>query len=350
MPPAASRSSDSVSDYIRRNRVFILGAGFSAGAGVPLTADLVGRALGRWKEEAPGSFRLLRGYIDATFGTEDIDFAKVNFSDFCTFVEYIELREHAGGERFSIRGSSEKLALRYFLARVIVENTPPAALVPDLYLQFARQLQPGDVVITFNWDCLLESALDANGEDYTYNFEDKRIKLCKLHGSVHWRLGLPERQKVILDWRPIGFANPPLVPEEVYYAHDVRSSNMWYDFPLFSELEPFLVLPGYGKAFDIRSIATLWYKPEFAFGTTHDIYIIGLGLAPDDFFVRSFFLDNLPYVESYSGVPGRRIFVINPDPAARDAYRFVLKHGHAELIEQQFGPNHIDLMRNRLLV
>jgi len=113
------------------------------------------------------------------------------------------------------------------------------------------------------------------------------------------------------------------------------------------EVDPFLVLPGYGKAFDVRANAVLWYRPEFAFSATHDVFIIGLGLVDDDFFVRSFFLSNLPYINEFSGVDGRRIFIINPDKAAASNYDFVLRHGQAELLNTPFSPEHIELMVKR---
>ena len=109
-----------------------------------------------------------------------------------------------------------------------------------------------------------------------------------------------------------------------------------------------MVLPGYGKAFDVRSNAVLWYKPEFIFAATHDVYIIGLSLAPDDFFIRSLFLSNLPFIDSYSGVKGRNTYIINPDINANKNYDFILSKGKAELINEKFDSKHIELMKERL--
>ena len=92
----------------------------------------------------------------------------------------------------------------------------------------------------------------------------------------------------------------------------------------------------------------LWYKPEFAFATTHDVYIIGLSLAPDDFFIRSLFLSNLPYIGYYSGVEGRKIFVINPDEKANDNYQFILSMGYAELWNEKFTNKHVRFMSERI--
>lgn len=126
-------------------------------------------------------------------GTEgDVDYTKADFAELCTFLEYIELREFGGGERWSDRGSREKLALRYYLAKTIINSMPAPEDIPDLYIQFASQLRKYDVVITFNWDPLLEVALKKIGKSFSYNnFEEAEIRIYKFHGSVNWRIGFP---------------------------------------------------------------------------------------------------------------------------------------------------------------
>src|SRR5690554_1205387 len=88
-----------------------------------------------------------------------------------------------------------------------------------------------------------------------------------------------------------------------------------------------------------------WYKPEFAVALTHDVFIIGLSLAPDDFFIRSLFVANLPDIGSYSGIEGRHIHIINPDPASESNYQFILSGGSATLHQECFNQKHIELMR-----
>lgn len=339
-------------DRTKRNRVLILGGGFSAAAGVPLTGPLLDRAMQKFAAECPGIFSRVDGYARESTGHIDneIDYTQISFSELCTFLEYIELREYGGGERWSGAGSREKLALRFYLSKTLVEHTPAAENLPDLYVEFAEQLHDRDIVISFNWDGLLEVALDRVGKSYTYNFAKDDIKLCKLHGSVNWRLGEPNDLGTPVDtlgWKPLGFADG-MMSNEIYWTPALLSFATWQYYSPLREVEPFLVLPGYGKAFDVRSNAYLWYKPEWAFATTHDVFIVGLSLAPDDFFIRSFFLSNLPYIESYTGIKGRRIYIINPDPAARKNCDFVLSGGDAELINEPFSLEHVSLMKERL--
>lgn len=337
-------------DAIKANRVFILGAGFSAAAGVPLTQQLLESALQRFSRECPGIYSRVEAYALESIGQDDgpLDVAALNFSELCTFLEFIELREYGGGERWSENGSREKLALRYYLAKTIVASTPPASKVPVLYREFANILRPRDMVITFNWDGLVEASLQAVGKPYTYDsYDENSITISKLHGSVNWRLGEPcglGDSPPRLPWQKLDFRSG-MMTRSLFAANELLRLGTWVHHAPLGEVDPYLVLPGYGKAFDVRANAPLWYKPEWVFAFTHDVYIIGLSLAHDDFFVRSFFLSNLPYISDYSGVPGRRVVIINPSNTVFSDYDFVLKKGHASVWNEKFCVEHVNRIR-----
>ena len=169
------------------NRLFFLGAGFSAAAGVPLTSELLDRAMKNLHKECPEMFSMLRSYAQAFFsyGDSEPDFSRVDFADFCTALEYVELRTWGGMKRWSDAGCKELLTFKYYLAKTLVELTPSGEVIPKLYREFARQLRSGDAVVTFNWDCLLEAALRVEGKAYSYNL-DKEVKIIKMHGSTNW--------------------------------------------------------------------------------------------------------------------------------------------------------------------
>lgn len=341
----ATDTKSNFDEYMRTSRVFILGAGFSAAAGIPLTSALLRDAMRIFETECNGIFLRVDGYArDLEWRVKgEIDYSRLSFSELCTHLEYVELSEYGGGERWSSEGSREKLALRFYLAKCIAQATPPAGAIPNLYIEFARQLNDRDVVISFNWDGLLELALLSVGKSYTYNFGDTGIKLAKLHGSINWRLNAPENLHGpvnTLGWEPIGFA-AGLIEQEIWHTAELLNGEIWDQYASLEEVQPFLVLPGYGKAFDVRSNATLWYQPGFYFAASRDIYIIGLGLAPDDHFIRSFFLNYLP-------VSRRHLYIINPDKAAPGNYAFALQGEKSHLLNEAFSIKHIALMRERL--
>lgn len=348
-----NNSKEWFKNYVTKNRLFVLGAGFSAAAKIPLTDKLLKLTMSKFASECPGIYKRVNNYAEICFSIDkEVDYSKVNFSDLCTFLEYQELREYGGGERWSDAGSREKLALKFYIAKTIAEHTPRDSDIPEIYLRFAEQLHKNDRILNFNWDCLLEVALKKIGKEYTYSFEENKVKICKLHGSVNWRLNVPEAlgkptTQNILGWQSLGLAHG-LMPVDIYQSNCLIYFNNFQQFQPLEQIEPFLVLPGYGKAFDVRNIAVLWYKPEWALAFTHDVYIIGLGLAPDDFFIRSFFLDNLPYINSFSGIEGREIVIINPSPDAKENYDFILKNKYARLIGEDFQVSHVEEMYKKI--
>lgn len=337
-----------MSDFIQRvkqNRLFILGAGFSAAAGIPMIGQLLFDSMQLFKLECPGLFERVNNYAKICFSSEqEVDYTQVNFSDFCTFLEYVELREYGGGERWSERGSREKLAFRYYLAKAIVNSTPAPEDIPDIYIQFARQLRKYDILITFNWDPLLELSLSKIGKTFAYNnYGEADVRIYKFHGSVNWRLNNPSKARFI--WKPFEFTKG-MMSEELYYCDELLNKDSWRGSkPLMGEVEPFMVLPGSGKAFEVRPIAPIWYKPEFAFAFTHHVYILGLSLSADDFFIKSFFLDTLLDIDCYTGIPGRKVTIINPDPTVKKNYSFILGQENVNFVIQKFNINHVKLMQ-----
>ncbi|PKH91162.1 hypothetical protein CXF76_12935 [Pseudoalteromonas sp. 78C3] len=344
------KADDLFMKEIRKSRTFILGAGFSAGAGVPLTAELLSKAMNKFENECNGIFQRVNNYAKECFEideSDEVDYSKVGFSELCTFLEYIELKEYGGGERWSSNGSKEKINLRYFLAKTLIEITPSADDIPKIYIDFVNELHERDIVISFNWDPLLERALDFVNKAYTYTFEEKKIKICKLHGSVNWRLGEASnyaKSPINLGWESMKYTEG-MMDTEMYFSTSVLSKHHWFNGRRNPEIEPFLVLPGYGKSFDVRANAVMWYKPEFVFGFTHDVYIIGLSLAPDDFFIRSYFLSTLPYLSDSMATHKRTIHIINPDRSVEDNYSFVTKTQQCVIHCEYFDSKHIDSMR-----
>jgi hypothetical protein len=100
--------------------------------------------------------------------------------------------------------------------------------VPKLYLEFAQRLDLRDTVITFNYDTLLEQALDAVGKPYRLfstrfksggtevdTSRDDEVVVLKVHGSIDWfdrtqfehSIAWHEKRKI-----------PP--PEHIIFSHE----------------------------------------------------------------------------------------------------------------------------------
>ena len=130
-----------------------------------------------------------------------LDTDAIDFEDFLGFLDtefYLGLR---GSDTWSDEGNPTQLLVKRLIAKILMERTPVATALDDLYLQFADGLQPGDLVLTFNYDIVLERALEAVGKPF--RLFDQRLRrvrgsyaeidssrdevvVLKLHGSVDW--------------------------------------------------------------------------------------------------------------------------------------------------------------------
>ena len=304
-------------------RIFFLGAGFSAAAGIPLTNSLLPRAAELFQDAAPGLFERISGYAD------DIDVnlsGQPNAEDFarlCTYLHFIELREHGGGERWSADGSRERLALKFYLSKAIAFSTPTIGNIPQMYRDFANDISGNDVIITFNSDVLLEQALDAMAKPYSYAWEAGKTLILKLHGSVNWVNGHPRAmgyEARDFAYQPIGFATD-MAENEVYFSDILRDQAEWtYARALVDQVKPLIVLPGYGKILDVRLLSAIWYRPEFLNLRRGGISIIGLSVADDDYIVDSL----LRYLFRSVFEENTKMSVLNPDPMVEAKFRKII--------------------------
>ena len=315
--------------------VFVLGAGFSRPAGLPLGTELFSRVfhLGR---EKYGDLSALETqmwryqiYKRAAFGVE-LDEESIDVEDFMSFVD---LRLKLG---LSIDGTSIdegyiqfrdpfKNWMRYFIAWTI--HLAQEAVSPDdraLYNEFAKRLKPGDIVITFNYDTLLESALNEVSREYRLVFYShpgldwqqtslkskwggSEVILLKMHGSIDW-----------FDKSYFLYCNngrPRAYPDYKCGAHPIFDSNQFEprsliksdrsaDDPLsniyrvenltdyfsfddnLSHDIPLVVSPSYHKLLFINPLLEFWHGLGFVGNSISSLTIIGYSLPSYDDYAR----------------------------------------------------------------
>ncbi|MFZ0978974.1 MAG: SIR2 family protein [Candidatus Acidiferrales bacterium] len=192
----------------KRFRIFILGAGFSRPAGLPLASELWEEVLRRARGmSGRASFFVddLNEYIEfrrRCYG-DTLDPNQVDFEDFMAFLDvehYLGLR---GKDTWSTDGNEGQVVVKTLIGEILTERTPARDEIPELYLKFARLLQPTDIVLTFNYDVLLERALESirlpfrlfpsrlgsvdDSRDFaSVDMTKEELVLLKLHGSVDW--------------------------------------------------------------------------------------------------------------------------------------------------------------------
>ena len=183
-------------------RLLFLGAGFSQPAGLPLGSELLREVRGAVRAKYGQDNHVERDleryvkYLSSCEGT-DITADAVDYEKFLGFLDTEHFLGLKGSDTWSAEGNESQLMVRRAIAQILHQRTPSSP--PDLYRAFARKLNTSDCVYTFNYDTLLESALEAEGIPYRLfpdrysevglnNTVDSRdeVVVLKLHGSIDW--------------------------------------------------------------------------------------------------------------------------------------------------------------------
>ena len=136
-------------------------------------------------------------YLSACEGT-DVTPDSVDYESFLGFLDTEHFLGLKGSDTWSEEGNESQLMVRRAIAEILHQRTPSKP--PELYRAFARKLNTSDWVYTFNYDTLLESALEAEGIPYrlfphrhsevgafnTVDSSREEVVVLKLHGSIDW--------------------------------------------------------------------------------------------------------------------------------------------------------------------
>lgn len=210
--------------------IFVLGAGFSKPAGMPLGSELFPEVLRRAKtinlsdlfheginrtKDANLYEGILRQDIEsflkysAKLKNSSITEDEINFEEFLSYLDiehYLGLR---GSHTWSREGNMSQMIIKNLLAQVLFEKMSSIKEEDyDLYESFVRHLNPDDLIITFNYDTILETCFENSDKAYrffphrlsyvgelrglspyggTIDTEHRReVVLLKVHGSIDW--------------------------------------------------------------------------------------------------------------------------------------------------------------------
>jgi hypothetical protein len=306
--------------------VFVLGAGFSQPAGLPL-ADQLWREVRRRAVSLDGHEKFQRDLDDYIQFVADCEGKtltpdQVNFEQ---FLSYLDLEFHLGlrgKDTWSRDGNETQVIVKTLIGQILTERTPP--VVPKLYLDFAKKLKPGDTVLTFNYDLLLERSLEAVGTPYRLfpdRFEEiypdgggvtdidrelSEVLILKLHGSLDWfskarylrmeqefkRIGAPgvPQDRIFdpargLQLRPLlEGPRPEADPlKEVYRVSEVEA--IYANPPLFLNT-PLLVPPSTSKVLWFDAFKDFWWGMNSLGILNRRLTVVGFSLAAHDEYAR----------------------------------------------------------------
>jgi hypothetical protein len=142
--------------------------------------------------------------------------------------------------------------------------------------RFASRLHPGDTVITFNWDTLLEQQMVAQDVAFSRRPTTKkeRVSLLKLHGSIDWYAG-----GELLSHK--GFSR---IHRQLYRA---SSETMTSRRDRLEGALPFIIPPSFYKSFRGNAdVEELWAQSFRQLRDADEVFICGYSVPREDFFAR----------------------------------------------------------------
>ena len=171
---------------MRYKTVFVLGAGFSYHAGIPLVQQLrteILNCIDRIKDRDliinPFFLPMLPEYPRGKF------WAGFEFVDRGQGIEELLVDLRGAVDKCPVALQALNI-LRRVCTRLLWEKHHGLRFrLPDIYSGFAHRVASSIGVISFNWDLVCETALETIGRAFGYA-PDSRIPIIKPHGSINW--------------------------------------------------------------------------------------------------------------------------------------------------------------------
>jgi hypothetical protein len=168
-----------------RNKVFVLGAGFSAHAGYPLVRGLRKAVLEHMQNDPEGRYFWCKRWRE--------EFAEgLNAADFAVSTAgknpencFEELLLHLSVQKATDSAAmTTNRILRCATGRFLWKLN--SRELPIEYKNFVSHAKRAIGLISFNWDVLVESALWQTGTPWGYKYCNAPLPLIKPHGSINW--------------------------------------------------------------------------------------------------------------------------------------------------------------------
>jgi len=269
-------------------KTFVLGAGFSVGAGFPLVRNLRAEVF-RFMETTTDP--LLRALIDPRlpeFPTGQVG-GVIHAVDPEAQMGFEELLFALRATRSRERISATAFALRSACAKLLWQKQEALETLPVSYRNFASWLNeshfpgPRNAVISLNWDLLAERALDDNGVPWGYS-RLQPVPVIKPHGSINWS---QHRQPDCSWWQPISPGSPycyiptdPNDPDSIGPFSDPFRDGVNEDLR-------YMVFPGDPE--DEDGVIQIWADTEQVIRARDVVVFIGYSLPPYDAAARECF-------------------------------------------------------------
>ena len=331
------------------SKLFILGAGFSRYAGLPLGNELASKVIEKSKEitfkDEKGILyknilsRDLQRFIDFKKDTQSIELSEeaVDLEEFVAFLDIEHFLGFKGSDIYSEEADRSQQIVKNLIALIILECQKCITEEQwQPYIEFASRLKAYDFVITFNYDTILEESLEKAGVPYrlvvdryetvsafggTLKKDETEVSILKVHGSIDWfdidpwnkseEFWAAQPEPRPKNYHPI-FSNPdifkptPIVgdpyPEdsELHRIYRVIHLEEYFTRTDYVLKAPLMLAPSHQKLLYSNPLKEFWYGMKDAGALSEILGIVGFSLPEhDQYAVQALYqiIENFQYVD-----------------------------------------------------
>jgi len=247
----------------------------------------------------------------------------INFEEFISFLDIEHFLWLKGSDTLTDEGNAGQMIIKNLIALVLhLKQKEIPSSTFDLYREFAKHLEPGDHIITFNYDTILETVLNELSIPYrlyptrltevskvtgvgTVKLPEEEVILLKMHGSIDW-FDKREFNSTLEYYDSIGFHETPRHPvfdnptiskpiplvDSTYFDSPLtdifRTSNLdaYFNRAPFALNAPLIVSPSLSKMLYINPLREFWHGDAKSGSGFNRMAIIGFSLAQHDDYIR----------------------------------------------------------------
>jgi len=265
--------------------VYVLGAGFSRDAGCPTVSEFISKKMilrlkkSLTKEEKQ-KLALLQSYWEYRIEEGYCDSNIESVFNHVSAARYLFMESMTELDTSSYDAQNIYDDLQWFILKTLKESTKKK--IPKEYHKFVKEiLQPQDVIISFNYDLVLENVFSDEKIPFDYGIsepqKDDRM-ILKLHGSANW-----------VYCKDCGHT----YPTNDYSGLDALLGKIKCHNCKKKKLEPILIPPTLYKDYQDQArggmIQGLWSRANEELYTADNVVFIGFSMAQTDAYAQELF-------------------------------------------------------------
>jgi len=323
-------------------RVFILGAGFSKQAGMPLAADIALLILEQFcnhnryeREEAIAWSSNIRDRLGWLYRQQNGVLTSINFEmifDLARLdIEKWLMDDQISNRTSAIRVKHCKIAehidawlqeLEETLQSVIWQKQREAQLHLEAISNFTKILRPEDTILTFNYDTLVEDSLTTQQKPWSHGFACEQTggtKILKMHGSINWLIKLKNEHHCLNDGTLLFSEDNRNYPNRSEFYELIRipfdRMGEFVDRATWQETfyEIGLAPLGMHKPLDyLPGSNEVWFNAKEAIENAEELCVVGFSFSSFDTQARLYFAGVMCERAKHENLP-KMITIIDPD-------------------------------------